>query len=537
MINKLDFGRCLEQLLDILNISGIRIAKAINVDPSLVSKWKNGKRVVSPNSNYLDKISYYLSRNITNECQKKLIRDIAINFNIPAHFENSMHLKEYIYEILSAANQVSNIQYCKPRVENISNKVNIKSENISNLKICEGSPFTFNDFSANYDFSKRFKLIVGHRNIVKAGLDLLNSAAESASLINDPIYITFYTSLDSFSNFEETYSEWNEVLRKVLGRGNRIIKLIRLNENYIRNQKILDEGINCIKSGKYHPYYIKNYHSLSGAAEFIIVPTKGALICLGSESVNRFNNAFLLKDNDSVNVFKGLLDQTLRQSLPLVNTYNDDKIDFYRSLTESEERIGNRYLYNSNLSDITIPHTLFSKYLRKRIDLSDDQISNRLSYHNRRLEAFCHQIKNYIYYDIYSKSSIENLIKTSSYFRFKTQPFDVLEHLENIVYLLEKYDNYKVGLMNNNLIRHFSCPSYVIKESHSVFIQCQSPQNDKIPAIDTNFRNTLDISITEPMLVFSHQNLFMNTWEQIPPINKEKASVISWFKNQIKSIM
>ncbi|WP_432665569.1 helix-turn-helix transcriptional regulator [Wukongibacter baidiensis] len=536
MNNKLDFGKCLEQLLDILNISGIRIAKAINVDPSLVSKWKNGKRVVSPNSNYLDRISYYLSCNVTNESQERSIRDLATSLNIPAHFERSMHLKEYIYEILSTANQTSNIKYCKPRVENFSSKVNIASENIADLKVYESHPFTFKTLSASYNFPKNFELIVGHENIIKAGLDLLDSAAESASLIKDPIYITFYTNFDSFSNFEETYSEWIKILDRVLDKGNRIIKIIRLNESNIRNLKIIDEGINCIKSGRYYPYYIKNYHSLNGAVEFIIVPAIGALICLGSDSLNRFNNAFLVKDNDAINVLKGLLDQTLKQSLPLANTYNNGKLNFYHSLTKAEERIGNRYLYNSNLSDITVPHGLFSKYLKKRMDLSNNQISDRLICHKRRLEAFSRQIKNYVYYDIYSKSSIEDLIKTSSYFRFKTEPSDVLEHLENIVHMLEKYDNYKIGLMTNDLAGYFPCPSYMIKESHSVFLQCQSIQNDKATAEDTRFKNILDISITEPTLVFSHQNLFMNLWEQIPPINKEKSSVISWFKNQIKSL-
>ena len=47
-------------LLKLLNVSPSEMAKYINVDRSLVSKWKNAARTISINADYLEKFLEYL---------------------------------------------------------------------------------------------------------------------------------------------------------------------------------------------------------------------------------------------------------------------------------------------------------------------------------------------------------------------------------------------------------------------------------------------------------------------------------------------
>ena len=77
------FGECLKQLLSILGISMNQLSKAINVDSSLVNRWVNDKRIPLYNTSYIEHISEYLSKNVTNTFQiqhlNKLFMDICKN--------------------------------------------------------------------------------------------------------------------------------------------------------------------------------------------------------------------------------------------------------------------------------------------------------------------------------------------------------------------------------------------------------------------------------------------------------------------------
>ncbi len=55
------FGECLGVFLSELNVSRSRLAKEINVDRSLVSRWISGERIPSYDASYLEDISRFLS--------------------------------------------------------------------------------------------------------------------------------------------------------------------------------------------------------------------------------------------------------------------------------------------------------------------------------------------------------------------------------------------------------------------------------------------------------------------------------------------
>jgi plasmid maintenance system antidote protein VapI len=57
MVNDMDTGRKLALLMSIFNVNTRGLARAIHVDPSSVSRWINGKRSLTANSDYLNKIA------------------------------------------------------------------------------------------------------------------------------------------------------------------------------------------------------------------------------------------------------------------------------------------------------------------------------------------------------------------------------------------------------------------------------------------------------------------------------------------------
>jgi len=56
----MNFGQRLKSLLFIFNLNSRKLAIAIHVDPSSVSRWINNKRTLPPNNLIVDKIVDYI---------------------------------------------------------------------------------------------------------------------------------------------------------------------------------------------------------------------------------------------------------------------------------------------------------------------------------------------------------------------------------------------------------------------------------------------------------------------------------------------
>lgn len=87
MVSNIEFGQYLKILLDAVDISGSRLARTINVDPSLINKWINGSRIPPYNTAYIDSISDYISKNIINSYQNKRINETLQMFDLESKID------------------------------------------------------------------------------------------------------------------------------------------------------------------------------------------------------------------------------------------------------------------------------------------------------------------------------------------------------------------------------------------------------------------------------------------------------------------
>jgi len=98
----IEYKFCLKKLLHILNISENRLAKGINVDPSLISRWVNGKRPISTKSNYIEDISLYLSKSVNDKFQIRAIEDMCKLHEIETKVDIN-NIKECIYNLIATS--------------------------------------------------------------------------------------------------------------------------------------------------------------------------------------------------------------------------------------------------------------------------------------------------------------------------------------------------------------------------------------------------------------------------------------------------
>lgn len=508
MKNPFNFSLCLSQLLNILNISNNKLAKSVNVDPSLVSKWKTGKRRVDKASIYLELISFYLSENVSDSCQIESILALEEKYSLSINIDIYNNTKAYIHKLL-----VSSLE--KPFEERKSN-IMVSSPQLTDT-------IAYGDINC-------YKIILGHKNVICAGIDLLKSLPEKPYYINDPILITFFTEIDSFSNFEETNVEWNNTLLEVQKKGWCINKLISINENKNRNIKIIDELLQNIETKKYNAYHLNNYNYFFHFREVILVPTIGVLLCLCGNDFDKIDNAFLFTDEQALKAFDLVSKQCLTKAVPLISSsYSNKDINSLIEVLTYEEFNGNRYSFNCFMNYLTTPFKFYQKHLSSSIPNLPKMDLNKLVFYNKKLkEAFKFQVDCYNFDNIYSKKSIEAIVKYCKYNCDNFTPSDGIEILEYFIYLLETYENFNIAYSNDNNLNNLNNFAWIVVESNAVIINNLAKRSEN--------NNKVYVSITEPNIVNAFTDYFQQLWRNIAPMNKDKKSVIAWLKIEIKSL-
>ena len=500
MVNNRNFSIFLSELLSILNISNNKLAKAINVDPSLISRWKTGKRKISPDSNYLKLTADYLYENVFCDCQKESILQLESKYNLIVNGDFFREPKEYLYKLLLSALQ---------NTASFQNTVNTTTSMNENGK----------DITS---FFCDVEVISGHKDVINAGIELLKTLPEKPDTINDPILITFLTETNSFSDSQKTLKQWNSTLIEVQKKGWSVVKLIKINDNNIRNSFIINELLNNIDSKNYNEYYINKYDIVLNFRELIFVPSVGSLFCLCSENARGIDNAFLIKDKKALNIFKGFVSQHFIHSTPLIkNNPNVKLVDWITEFAAFEEEAAPSFAFNSCLNYTKLPIEIHEPFTE-----SDNEI---IKLHENIKKAFTTKLEQFNFYEIHSKKYIKNIIKQSKHKNSKLKPSYVIEAFEYIIYLLGKYENYNIALLDedseNSILDDLS---WNIKDSSAVLIGklCENHRDG----------NKACLKISEPNIINTFNKHFIDLWESIAPINKDKEIIISWFKAQIKSL-
>lgn len=157
-----------------------------------------------------------------------------------------------------------------------------------------------------------------------------------------------------------------------------------------------------------------------------------------------------------------------------------------------------------------------------------------LLFYKKRLDAFLSNLKHYEHKDIYWADSIKKLITHKQLCLYCHTEFeiidmeaqDIIELLQNIIHLLETYDNYNIAFLQNShdYTTRFENSHCIFKERQAVMLESYEPV--KITPV-------VRLSIEEPMMLNAFEEYFKDMWEHIPPLNKDKKEVISWIQRQI----
>ncbi|MCB2357820.1 hypothetical protein [Clostridium estertheticum] len=499
MITKVKFGECLQLLLSSLDMSNNRLAKGINVDSSLISRWLHEQRIPSYHGNYIESITNFLSENIFNSIQEQRLHDVL--------------------------NIVCGNAYINIPIKGKLMKALLESQGRS----LEGKRIRTNK---KIDLSNKDNnnIIIGRKNVLAAILTLIEKAGKEKCKDNNVICLSSDNNLD-LMKIQEDFIGWKEAILKALINGWTVKFLFKLNQNIKEIMNLILFTIPLLETGRFFLYYYKTYDVASQGREVVIIPGEGAFSCFSTTLNSEIDCAFYTNNQVGIDILcKNFNIILLPLSKSLMDYYDlDESIAYNNSLDESDNTAGSQFLFKNNLSLSLIPNILLKKLLEK-LSFTNDQLIKILELHKRRVNSFLLNIKQHEYFDIYLLSSMQNIIKNKelSFYSFNvvnTIDFDIEDIIiliQNILNLLKTYDNYKFSFVNETLYKNKgnSVSSFIIKEKHSVHIESSKHA----------------IVIQEPMVINAFEGYFKEIWEQISPIDKDKKEIIKWLAHQVDTL-
>ncbi len=512
------FCDCLKRLLTELGISSSRLAKAINVDSSLVNRWINGKRIPSYSTAYIENIADYLCKNIHNTFQEQQIQDF-IN-DICGTMDHAETFKDQVQYVLLEAQGYS-IQCAQKEKLRQKSPPAIKYHSI---EIPEADRL--------FSLSEKDKFLTTCGQITETCLSMLEAALSVKAQNQNTIYIVYddYFFPDLWSGNE--FTQLTEKLFKAAQQGWKIALFLRLTYDTKHLLRLMELAKPLLFTGKFTPYYIPDGDSAAPGKGLFAVPGVGMLSCLSNEIFASLPYALYFTTPSILDIYLSQLKQFLKEHAISFLERHYGKKYCYSSIKRMERNSGSRFLYNYFFSMMTIPESLYYKLLDSQ-HLTDEEKEKSMELYQRRYHSFLSNIQHYFYFDIYTASCMDELIEHHqiyfySYAGVKTitlETADVIEHLRYMIYLLESYENYQIAFYQTAYREDTGQKMYcLVKEHHGVLFELHNLNGHQA---------NLKITSEEPMLTAGFYSYLRNIWERIPPVNKNKSDVIRWLDSTI----
>lgn len=514
MASNIEFGQCLKYLLDIVDISGSRLARIITVDPSLINKWINGSRVPPYNTLYIDSISDYISKNIINSYQNKRINEFLEMFDLKSKIDEKADMT---FKIKLALQEAQGYSLEKRRVKKRKKeKFGSVKGNIKPLaEICNCTPLTTND-----------SIIFGTENIFNAALDLLNKAL-TIKPGSEPILIANNNEFYHKPSFNSFYADWEKLMIKVLSHGWMVLSLLHLDDNIKKTQDLINEVFSFLGYGKYLPFYIYKSTPMALGCEFLIVPNVGAIVFLCSKSNQNLDYAFYFSTNEAIKALSSSFYQLKSNYSDMIQYYKKkDIIKLQKFMTSLEKTPGNRYTFINGFGIYYLSMLTSLGYLKAQSFTSSQRVLFD-SLRKKQLECFIFNLKHSKYKLILSKDTIENMLLKGNNTEY------VIECFKDIIKIYRSSNNFDIALVNEPFLKKSSnilnsATYFFLKERDSISIIIN--QNDRVGHNATSFKAML---LKEPTLVYSFEKHFINVWNSIPAVNKSKKEILSWLRKML----
>jgi transcriptional regulator with XRE-family HTH domain len=490
------FNEKLKLLMQVQGISNSKIARALSVDPSLISRWKSGSRVPPKNSAYFSKLVDYFIRHAEMDYQKSALAEVMGLTDIPdSDASLALCLEQWLLEEKPiAASQIDRF---------IARFLQSPSPNMAGTKephIPEqpsGRPFSGECYRGRDGFkSAILRFLTDVRRSEKKVTLLLYSDLPLKWLSEDPAFAL----------------QWAFALKAVALSGHKIKIIHTIQRDVGEMLFAVEQWLPMYMSGVIEPFYDPNFKRPLFNRTLFLAPGIASVTSTTFSSSLTAERYLYTRDTATIADYVEEFEHYLKKCLPLMHIFT------------APDHLGALCDYQADHALSSLRHIVFSDSPSietfPEAGLDYFQIDRHQKQHlYERLQAFKKQLDSTPYTEILhldpsGKSKPRNFI-CGSLASYDEKCYRL--HLQNLIFLLERYPNYMLYLVEDPV---FSDLYLSYKEEGEILIIKNAP----VP---------MAFGFDQPQMVHAFKLYLDQIIHTIPPAAKTRTAVIAKLKSML----
>lgn len=456
---KKDFSKNLNDLMELLELNNARLSRTLNVDASLISRYRNGRRMPQKNSPLTEMMcSLFVNRMQAMQFTKEVALLTHIEEELLSSEKAAQHLQEWM--LASAAGNMS------------------VTRTIDYLRMF--MPMT--QLPSDELLEKIRKVVDSKKQETYWGLDGMRDAAirlmsEAAAEGGGEVLLYADQSLQWLLEDEATLQAWYMCCAMCISRNVRIVVIHDVNRKVDDMASAMQVWVPLFMTGTVSPYYCplnrgsRFYHML------FLRPNRSAISSVqvqGSDSNNFYD---YITDPRKLSALHTEFRTLIAHSEQLIRVYSEDSLqNYYDSLLAGMRKTGNSIALLSAPSTVTMPEEVLKRILdRGQVDqsaqaliLETRQCTREVLERGRITELFSlpdMQVVREGKWRIRIGDALDsgNVFYTEEEFR---------AHIREIIRLIRTYPNYRCCLIGES---PFKGLRMIITEDRAVVIRLHEP--------------------------------------------------------------
>lgn len=431
------YSEKLNAIMDMLDLSNVKLGKAINVDPSYISRLRNGTRVPKRNSDITDRISEYVLERI--EEQDKL-KQLSRMMNVTMRaFEDADYRKSAFFKWINDKDNIAQESAIEKLLENIDSfKPAIYSTLPDINKIVNKEILT--DVRCEY---------IGVKGLQTAVIRFLsNSISENA----DELWLYSDEDMSWITQDNDFLLKWTVLLGACVK--NRIkIKIIHtVDRDPDEMIKGLESWIPLYMSGMIEPYISRRRVDNRFSHSMFICPNKSCIEACHVKGSESFGLYRYHTDHEHLSLYMKQYEMLLSTCEPLMKIYTQADLAKYISFTDNVVNEGGIVSVLQSLSVGFMDKSLLDKMIAKA-DCNDEELEKIYSFWQSRVSMYERALQDENIREMIplpSKDSIDNgevMLNLGTIRNDLMIPYEKEEyarHIKNIISIINRYKNYNL---------------------------------------------------------------------------------------------
>ena len=525
------FDQKLKYLMHLFKVSNSKLARGINVDASLVSRWKSGERAMSVNSPHIPAVATYFVHLNTYQYQKEALDHILTMQNQTVEIRNEEQRVLILSEWL-VSGEPSNWADLSEKPESSVNTRKLIANIADLISAAPVSPADNQQNTAAASIMPTakpgitrtmevFEGISGRRQAVANFLLQVMQSEQKLDLLlisEDDIGWLFGDS--QYAEF------WSHAFRQIVQKGHHITIIHVVNRKSADIFKALTYWMPMHLAGSIDAYYFPRY-ILTSVRQTLFIARGLVSVSAWTTGNEDKELTFIHRDQDTIKQFTTIFETHLAQCKPLFSVYTGANLMNMMSMTSQFSRqFGSIFYMRSNLNSLCLKPEKLMQYL----DISPNKGMTAEMMHQRYAEhqqSFFTRLKTEHQYDLLQIDVLEDILENGgacleTNMLNQNQPIrlsttDTISWLQATIDLLRTTPNYHLYL-TNSIQNPDHIQVNIIYQEDTGALFSSSNQNDGVPVA---------LMLNEANILRSMSYYFESVIDQIPSAQRNTPDVIN----------